>query len=196
VAAILKVALLQSGAQNISFDPIVSGGPNSANPHASPSDRPVGLGEYLLFDWGVSVEGYTSDITRTFPVGEIEFEMRRIYELVQDANAAGRAAVRPGVTCSEVDAAARRVIERGGYGERFTHRTGHGLGLQVHEPPYIVAGNEMVLEPGMTFTIEPGIYLPGRGGVRIEDNVVVTADGCESLTTFVRDWTPIPWSTD
>jgi Xaa-Pro dipeptidase len=192
VAAILKIALLEAGAQNVSFDPIVSGGPNSANPHASPSDRPVGLGEYLLFDWGVYVDGYASDITRTFPVGEMEPEMRRIYELVQEANAAGRAAVRPGVTCSQVDAAARQVIEQGGYGERFTHRTGHGLGLQVHEPPFIVAGNEMVLEPGMTFTIEPGIYLPGRGGVRIEDDVVVTRDGCESLTTFARDWTPIP----
>ncbi len=188
---ILQVALLQAGAQTVSFSPIVSGGPNSANPHASPSDRPVMPGEFLLFDWGAYVGGYASDITRTFPVGDMDPEMRRIYDLVQKANAAGRAAIKPGVTCSEVDAAARRVIEAGGYGEYFIHRTGHGLGLQVHEAPFIVAGNERVLEPGMTFTIEPGIYLPGRGGVRIEDDVVVTDDGGESLTTFSREWTPI-----
>lgn len=191
MASVLKLSLLAAGAENVSFDPIVSGGPNSANPHASPTDRPVRAGEFLLFDWGVYVDGYASDITRTFPVGEMESEMRRIYDLVQEANAAGRAAVKPGVTCGEVDAAARRVIKLGGYGECFTHRTGHGLGLQVHEAPFIVAGNERVLEPGMTFTIEPGIYLPGRGGVRIEDDVVVTEDGGESLSTFSRDWAPI-----
>jgi len=189
--SILKIAMLELGAQNASFDPIVSGGPNSANPHATPTDRPVQPGEFLLFDWGVYVDGYASDITRTFPVGQMEPEMRRIYELVQEANAAGRAAVRPGVTCSEVDAAARRVIQAGGYGDYFIHRTGHGLGLQVHEPPFIVAGNERELEPGMTFTIEPGIYLPGRGGVRIEDDIIVTEDGSESLTTLDRDWTPV-----
>ena len=191
IAAVLKIAILEVGAESVSFDPIVSGGPNSANPHASPSDRPVSPGEFLLFDWGVYADNYASDITRTFPVGEMESEMRRIYDLVLDANAAGRTAVRPGVTCSEVDAAARRVIERGGYGDYFTHRTGHGLGLQGHEPPFIVAGNDLTLEPGMTFSIEPGIYLPGRGGVRIEDDVVVTEDGCRSLTTFPRDWMPI-----
>ncbi len=191
IDALLKIAILESGAENVSFNPIISGGPNSANPHASPSDRPVNEGEFLLFDWGVYFGGYASDITRTFPVGEMESEMRQIYALVQEANAAGRAAVKPGVTCGEVDAAARRVIESGGYGGYFTHRTGHGLGLQVHEPPFIVADNDRILEPGMTFSIEPGIYLPGRGGVRIEDDVVVTEDGGESLTTFPRDWTPI-----
>lgn len=191
VAAILKIALLECGAENVSFEPIVSGGLNSANPHASPSNRPISHGDYLLFDWGAYVEGYASDITRTFPVGEMEPDMRRIYTLVQQANAAGREAVRPGATCSGVDAAARCVIEEAGYGECFTHRTGHGLGVQVHEPPYIVAGNDTVLEPGMTFTVEPGIYLAGRGGVRIEDDVVVTEYGCESLTTIIRDWMPI-----
>ena len=193
IESILKVAMLKTGAHSVSFDPIVSAGPNSANPHATPTDRPVGVGDFLLFDWGVYVDGYASDITRTFPVAanQMEPEMRRIYGLVQEANAAGRAAVKPGVTCSQVDAAARCVIEAGGYGDHFTHRTGHGLGLQVHEPPFIVAGNQMMLEPGMTFSIEPGIYLPGRNGVRIEDDVVVTEDGCESLTTFGRDWMPI-----
>lgn len=193
VASLLKLSILAAGSDDVSFNPIVSAGPNSANPHAHPTDRPVAehRAEFLLFDWGVYVEGYASDITRTFPIGEMEPEMRRIYQLVRDANAAAQAAVRPGATCDEVDRAARRVIVAGGYGDRFLHRTGHGLGLEVHEPPFIVAGNETVLVPGMTFTIEPGIYLPGRGGVRIEDDVVVTKEGCESLTTFTRDWTPI-----
>ena len=114
--------------------------------------------------------------------------MARVHEIVQAANAAGRQAARPGVSAESVDQAARAVIEEAGYGEYFTHRTGHGLGLEVHEPPYIVAGNDRVLEEGMTFTVEPGIYLPGRGGVRVEDDVAITADGCESLTTFPRGW--------
>lgn len=188
---LLKISMLEAGAENVSFAPIVSGGPHSASPHAHPSDRQVGPGEFLLIDCGVYVDGYASDITRTFPVGEMEPEMCRIYELVQEANARGRGAVRPGATCGEVDYAARRVIEAGGYGDQFIHRTGHGLGLQVHEPPFIVAGNPRMLKPGMTFTIEPGIYLAGRGGVRIEDAVVVTERGAEDLTTFGRDWTPI-----
>jgi Xaa-Pro dipeptidase len=112
--------------------------------------------------------------------------MARIYAVVQAANTAGRAAVRPGMTAEAVDQAARTVIEAAGYGPHFIHRTGHGLGLEIHEPPYIVAGNGQRLEPGMTFTIEPGVYLPELGGVRIEDDVVVTADGGESLTTFPR----------
>jgi Xaa-Pro dipeptidase len=191
IAGRLKLQILAAGADTLSFQPIVSAGPNAANPHAAPSDRPLQPGDFLLFDWGLYAGGYASDITRTFPIGEMEPEMRRVYEAVRQANAAGRAAVRPGATCSEVDAAAREVIEEAGYGRFFTHRTGHGLGLEIHEPPYIVAGNEQVLEVGMTFTIEPGIYLPGRNGVRIEDDVVVTRDGCESLTTMSRDWWPL-----
>ena len=190
IASRLKLQIMTLGADSF-FQPIVSGGPNAANPHASPGDRPLQSGDFLLFDWGAYADGYTSDITRTFPIGEMEPEMRQVYQVVRQANAAGRAAVRPGATCSEVDAAARRVIEQAGYGCFFTHRTGHGLGLEVHEPPYIVAGNKQVLEVGMTFTIEPGIYLPGRNGVRIEDDVVVTVDGCESLTTMSRDWSPL-----
>ena len=191
IAAQLKIAILEGGAENVSFDPIVSAGPNSANPHAAPGDRPVQSGDFLLFDCGVYFEGYASDLTRTFPVGEMEAEMHTIYEMVRRANAAGRAFARPGVTCAAVDAAVRRVIEEAGYGQYFTHRTGHGLGMQIHEAPYIVAGNERVLQPGMTFTIEPGIYLPGRNGVRIEDDVVVTAGGCESLTGYPRHWNPL-----
>ncbi|MBU0703884.1 MAG: M24 family metallopeptidase, partial [Chloroflexi bacterium] len=129
-----------------------------------------------------------ADITRTFAIGALESEMARVYEVVRAANAAGRAAVRPGIAAEEMDRAARAVIEEAGYGEYFIHRTGHGLGLEVHEPPYIVAGNERILQPGMTFTVEPGVYLPGRGGVRIEDDVLVTPDGVESLTTFPREF--------
>jgi len=132
------------------------------------------------------VGGYAADITRTFAIGELEEELARVYEVVRAANGAGRAAAGPGVVAEEVDRAARALIEEAGYGEYFIHRTGHGLGLEVHEPPFIVAGNGRALEPGMTFTVEPGVYLPGRGGVRIEDDVLVTPGGAESLTTFPR----------
>jgi Xaa-Pro dipeptidase len=191
IARQLKLEILAAGAEDLSFQPIVSAGPNAANPHASPSDRALQPGDFLLFDWGLYSRGYASDITRTFPVGKMESEMRTVYDVVRRANAAGREKVRPGVTCSQVDAATRSVIDEAGYGRLFTHRTGHGLGMEIHEPPYIVAGNEQVLEVGMTFTIEPGIYLPGRNGVRIEDDIVVTEDGCESLTTMSRDWRPV-----
>ena len=188
VAALLMTEMLRGGGEELSFPPIVVAGPNSVSPHATPSDRPIGPGETIVVDCGITVGGYAADITRTFAIGELEPEMARVYEVVRAANAAGRAAVRPGVPAEAVDQAARAVIEEAGYGEYFIHRTGHGLGLEVHEPPYIVAGNERILESGMTFTVEPGIYLPGRGGVRIEDDVVVTPEGVESLTTFPREF--------
>ena len=155
--------------------------------HHTPGDEPIQTGEPIVIDCGAVYGGYAADITRTFSIGELEPEMARIYEIVKAANAAGRAKAGPGVPAGAVDQAARAVIEEAGYGEYFTHRTGHGLGLEVHEPPYIVAGNQRMLEPGMTFTVEPVIYLPGRGGVRIEDDVVVTAEGSESLTSYPRD---------
>ena len=188
VAGLLMTEMLRGGGEELSFPPIVVAGPNSASPHATPSDRAIGPGETIVVDCGITVGGYAADITRTFAIGELELEMARVYEVVRAANAAGRAAVRPGVPAEAVDQAARAVIEEAGYGEYFIHRTGHGLGLEVHEPPYIVAGNERLLEPGMTFTVEPGVYLPGRGGVRIEDDVVVTPAGVESLTTFPREF--------
>ena len=191
VAALLKVEMLRAGGEEMSFSPIVVAGPNSASPHATPGDRPIQPGDLIVVDCGVTVGGYAADITRTFVVGELEPEMAHVYEVVRAANAAGRAAVGPGVPAEEVDWAARAVIEEAGYGEYFIHRTGHGLGLEVHEPPYIVAGNGRLLQPGMTFTVEPGIYLPGRGGVRIEDDVVVTPSGVESLTTFPRELTAL-----
>jgi len=187
VAALLKIEMLRAGGEGLSFPPIVVAGPNSASPHATPSERPIQPGDAIVVDCGATAGGYAADITRTFVVGELEPELARVYEVVLAANAAGRAAAGPGVPAEAVDQAARAVIEAAGYGEYFIHRTGHGLGLEVHEPPYIVAGNQRPLEPGMTFTVEPGIYLPGRGGVRIEDDVVVTPGGAESLTTFPRE---------
>jgi Xaa-Pro dipeptidase len=187
VQNILHVEMLRAGAQGQAFGSIVASGPRTASPHTSASDRVVQPGDLLLFDCGVSYRGYPADITRTFAVGEPDPEWVKIYEVVKKANAAARRYAGPGDKAEDVDRAARQVIDRAGYGEYFIHRTGHGLGLEVHEPPYIVEGNDMVLRPGMTFTIEPGIYLPGKGGVRIEDNVVITEKGCESLTSFSRD---------
>jgi len=188
IAAELVVQLLRHGSQpEFPFQPIVSGGPNSANPHAAPGDRPLQPGDLLVIDWGATVDGYISDITRTFAVGEIDPEYRKIHEIVQRANAAGRAAAKPGVPCAAVDIAARKVIEEAGYGEYFTHRTGHGIGMEAHETPYMRADNQRVLEPGMAFTVEPGVYLPGRNGVRIEDDMVITEDGAVSLTSLPRE---------
>src|SRR5450432_1128916 len=179
-----KMAELGSGGN--AFDPIILSGPNSALPHGVPSDRRLQAGELLLFDFGTTFEGYPADITRTFAVGSLDSELRKVYDTVLAANEAGIRAIRPGVTAQDVDRAARQVIVDAGYGKYFLHRTGHGLGLDVHEAPNMVEGNMQVLEPGMVFTIEPGIYLSGRGGVRIEDNVVVTESGVDVLTTFSK----------
>ncbi|MBN2502194.1 MAG: aminopeptidase P family protein, partial [Anaerolineales bacterium] len=189
IASELVGQLLRHGSDpDLPFFPIVSGGPeNSANPHAVPTDRALQAGDLLVIDYGANYEGYLSDITRTFAIGEISAELQKIYETVKQANAAGRAKVAPGVAAGEVDAAARAVIDAAGYGEYFFHRTGHGLGMEGHEPPYIRGDNQRVLQPGMTFTVEPGIYITGLGGVRIEDDVAVAADGCDTLTTLPRE---------
>lgn len=188
VASELTLQLLRHGSQpEMPFSPIVSAGPNSANPHASPSDRPLQSGDLLVIDWGATADGYVSDITRTFAIGKIEQELHEIAQIVAQANAAGRAAARPGIAAEEIDLAAREVIDRSGYGAYFIHRTGHGLGMEGHEAPYIREGNKRLLEPGMAFTVEPGIYLPGRNGVRIEDDVIITPSGAESLTDLRRD---------
>jgi Xaa-Pro dipeptidase len=133
------------------------------------------------------VDGYISDLTRTFAVGEVEDEFRKIHQVVMEANAAGRAAAQPGVPCANVDFAARTVIEKAGYGQYFTHRTGHGIGMEPHEDPYMRGDNLELLSPGMTFTVEPGIYLPGRNGVRIEDNMFITENGAECLSDMPRE---------
>ena len=188
LASELTLQTFRAGSDvELPFYPIVSGGPNGANPHATPSDRPLKAGELLVIDWGAAYAGYFSDITRTFATGEVDEELRRIHSLTVQANAAGRAAVKPGISAGDVDRAARAVIEAGGYGENFFHRTGHGLGMEGHEAPYIYSANDLILSPGMTFTVEPGIYLPGRNGVRIEDDMVVTETGGESLTYMDRD---------
>ena len=187
IANTLLLEMLGRGAESLPFEPIVLTGPKSALPHGAPGDRRVESGDLLLFDFGVNVGGYASDITRTFAVGMLDDELRRVYDVVKRANEAGCQAARPGVEIQEVDRAARKVIVDAGYGQYFTHRTGHGLGLEGHEPPFACEGDTTLLEPGMTFTVEPGIYLPGKGGVRIEDDVVITPDGCESLTTFDRE---------
>ena len=188
IAAELTLQLLRNGSDGeIPFAPIVSGGPNSANPHATPTDRALRDGDLLVIDWGASYQGYYSDITRTFAVGTPNKEELNIGQVVYQANSTARQAVHPGITAHQVDQAARAVIDTAGYGEFFTHRTGHGLGMEGHEEPYIRTGNDLILKQGMTFTIEPGIYLPGRNGVRIEDDVVVTEQGVESLTNLPRE---------
>jgi Xaa-Pro dipeptidase len=188
IANELVVNLLRGGSDaELPFYPIVSSGPNSANPHASPSDRRLQEGDLLVIDWGAAYHGYYSDLTRTFALGDVEEEYRLIHQLVLQANTAGRAAGKAGIRAGDVDRAARAVITAAGYGAYFTHRTGHGLGMEEHEPPYIFTENDLVLETGMTYTVEPGIYLLGRGGVRIEDNIVVTANGCESLSVLTRE---------
>ncbi len=188
IAAELSMQLLRQGSNpRLPFFPIVSGGPNSANPHASPSDRKLAAGDLLVIDYGANVDGYFSDITRTFAIGEVDPEYQKIAEIVLASNQAGHAAAGPGVLASEIDRASRSVIEAAGYGEFFFHRTGHGLGLEGHEEPYIRSDNDFPLAPGMTFTIEPGIYLPNRNGVRIEDDVYITEKGCNSFTDLPRE---------
>lgn len=187
VAAELQVQLLRAGSQGNAFSPLVVSGARSANPHFGPGDKLLEPGDVVIIDCGAVWNGYAGDITRCVALEPVPDEIVTIYELSRAANAAGRAAVAPGVPCEAIDEAARGVIERGGYGARFIHRTGHGLGLETHEPPYLVAGNSRPLQVGMTFTVEPGIYIPGLGGVRVEDDVLVTADGGESLTTFSQD---------
>jgi Xaa-Pro dipeptidase len=169
------------------FAPIVLFGERTALPHGEPSDRTLARGDAVLFDVGVSVGGYVGDITRTFVVAPVPEGFAAVYETVHAAAAAGRAAVRAGQAARTVDAAARGVIEAAGYGAFFTHRVGHGLGLETHEPPFLTSVNDAPLEPGMALTVEPGIYLPGRFGVRIEDDLLVEADGARVLTAFPRE---------
>ncbi|QTE01687.1 aminopeptidase P family protein [Streptomyces cyanogenus] len=166
---------------------IVGSGPNGANPHHEVGDRVIQPGDMVVLDFGGLKDGYGSDTTRTVHVGEPTEEERRVHDVVRAAQEAGFRAVGPGVACQEVDRAARAVIADAGYGEYFIHRTGHGIGVTTHEPPYMIEGEEQPLVPGMCFSVEPGIYLPGRFGVRIEDIVTVTEDGGRRLNNTTRE---------
>ena len=188
IAGLLSSQLLARGGEGISFGPIVLGGPKSALPHGVPDDRALGAGEYLLIDFGTSYRGYHCDITRTFVVGaEPDDQTRRVYEAVRLANERGVAACRPGTTLHDVHHACQDHLHEPEWSGYFKHRTGHGLGVDIHEPPSVMDGNHDRVEKGMVFTIEPGLYLHGWGGVRIEDDVWITEDGCESLTELPRD---------
>jgi Xaa-Pro aminopeptidase len=186
VAAELADLLRANGHEAVEFT-IVGSGPNAASPHHDAGDRHIRPGEAVVLDFGGFAHGYGSDITRTVVVGEPPEGFGEVYEAVRRAQQAAFEAVRPGVTCEDVDRAARVVIEDAGFGDRFIHRTGHGIGLETHEDPYIVAGNDTPLREGMTFSIEPGIYLEGRFGVRIEDIVAVAPDGARRFNEAPRD---------
>jgi Xaa-Pro aminopeptidase len=172
------------GAQRPSFDSIVAAGPHGALPHATPRDVEVVRGQLVVIDWGAELDGYCSDCTRTVAAGEPDEQARLVYELVLAAQIGGVRGVRAGAAAREVDGAAREVIEAGGFGERFGHGLGHGVGLEIHEGPRLSQRSEDVLAAGSIVTVEPGIYLPGEYGVRIEDLVAVTADGCEIHTSI------------
>ena len=182
VAAELEYAARQAGAEGMSFETIVAGGANSALPHWRASSQPIPNTGFVVLDFGVILSGYCSDMTRTVWVGKPDGKARAMYEAVLEAQLAGLEAVRPGATTGEVDGAARRVLQRAGLGSYFTHSTGHGVGLEIHEAPRLARGQKEVLQPGMVVTIEPGVYVPGKGGVRIEDMVAVTEAGHEVLT--------------
>ncbi|MGW0987069.1 aminopeptidase P family protein [Streptomyces sp. NPDC002486] len=186
VAADLDRLLRRHGHEQVDFT-IVASGPNGADPHHEAGERVIARGDMVVLDFGGLRDGYGSDTSRTVHVGEPTDEERRVHDLVREAQEAGFRAVRPGAACQDVDRAARRVIADAGYGEYFIHRTGHGIGVTTHEPPYMIEGEERPLVPGMCFSVEPGIYLPGRFGVRIEDIVTVTEDGGRRLNTTTRE---------
>ncbi|MFJ7101380.1 aminopeptidase P family protein [Streptomyces albogriseolus] len=185
VAADLAALLRRFGHSQVDFT-IVASGPNGANPHHEAGDRRIERGDMVVLDFGGLRDGYGSDTSRTVHVGEPTEEERRVHDLVREAQEAGFRAVRPGAACQDVDRAARAVIADAGYGEYFIHRTGHGIGVTTHEPPYMIEGEEQPLVPGMCFSVEPGVYLPGRFGVRIEDIVTVTEDGGRRLNDTER----------
>ena len=187
LARTVERLLDEAGGEGLPFDPVVAAGPNGARPHHTPTDRRIEAGDPVVLDFGTRVDGYPSDQTRTLVFGdEPSDRVRAVHEVVWEAQHAGVAAVEPGARAGDVDAAARTVIEDAGYGDAFVHRTGHGVGLEIHEEPYVASGSERRLEPGMVLSVEPGVYLDGAFGVRIEDLVLVTDDGCERLNRTPR----------
>lgn len=185
----LEHAMRRFGARGASFPPIVAAGARSALPHARPTQVPLSTAPFVLIDWGATgPRGYRSDLTRVLGTDKMPPKLEKVYRVVLQAQLAGVAAIRPGVNGSAVDAAARTVIEQAGFGKHFGHGLGHGIGLDIHEGPRLGPSSETELKPGMVVTVEPGIYLPGFGGVRIEDDVLVTREGCEVLTTVPKEF--------
>ncbi|WNS74579.1 Xaa-Pro peptidase family protein [Bacillus sp. DTU_2020_1000418_1_SI_GHA_SEK_038] len=187
IIAAIEFALKKKGVTQMSFSTMVLTGVNAASPHGTPGLTKIKKGDFVLFDLGVVVDGYCSDITRTVAYGDINDKQREIYDTVLKAQLAAVEASKPGVPCSEVDLTARKIIAEAGYGEYFPHRLGHGLGISVHEYPSLTETNPLLLEEGMVYTIEPGIYVPDVAGVRIEDDIFVTANGVEILTKFPKE---------
>jgi len=183
----LDYTMLRNGAEALSFETIVVAGENGSKPHGVPGDRKLQRGDLITFDFGAVVDGYHSDMTRTIALGKPSEQQREIYELVLAAQLAALAAIKPGAACKAVDAAARDVIKAAGHGEHFRHGTGHGVGLEIHEEPRLAPTSKDVLKPGMVVTVEPGVYLPGACGVRIEDMVVITETGYENLTKTTKE---------
>ena len=187
IAAKLQYDMLRFGAEKMSFDPIVVSGPNGSLPHGIPSAKQVQQGEFITMDFGCKYGGYCSDMTRTVAVGSVTEEMERVYQTVLAAQEAGIAAARAGVPGKAVDAAARSVIEEAGYGEYFTHSFGHGVGVEIHEAPNAASSNDKPLPAGAVISAEPGIYIPGKLGVRIEDVILITPEGCRNLTKAPKE---------
>lgn len=185
----LDDAMRSRGAVGPAYETIVASGPNAARPHARPTDRVLEPGDLVIIDAGAVVDGYRSDMTRTFVLGEPSAEVIAMIDLVTRSQAAGVAAVRPGVEAGAVDHACRSIIDEAGFGAAFVHGAGHGVGLDIHELPRVRPGSTAVLQPGHVLTVEPGVYVNGLGGVRVEDSVVVTAGGCRSLTRYPKDET-------
>ncbi len=192
IAALLEYEMRTRGASGTSFNTNVSARANGSKPHYRAGRTTTAAGRPLLIDWGAKYEGYCADMTRVFSFGRWAPKMREIYEIVLEAHLAAIDATAPGKTCAEVDLAARSIIENAGLGDRFGHGLGHGIGLDIHEAPRLARGQDTVLKPGMVVTIEPGIYLPGIGGVRIEDDIVITERGRRNLCTLPKD---LSWAT-
>jgi Xaa-Pro aminopeptidase len=183
----LEYQARQFGAKRMSFETIVAVGPRAALPHARPTGRRIGESDFTLIDWGVNEGLYMSDLTRMLATAKISPKLRKLYGVVLKAQLAGIDAIRPGATCEAVDRAARNVIEKAGYGKHFGHGLGHGVGLEIHEAPRLAQGQTRELKPGMIVTVEPGVYFPGWGGIRIEDDVLVTRTGHEVLTSVPKE---------
>jgi Xaa-Pro aminopeptidase len=188
LANLLEFQMREEGAKGCSFTPIVGVGPRAALPHGRPSDVQIGEAPFVLIDWGTNENLYMSDLTRVLVTGKPPAKLEKVYKVVLGAQMAAIEAIAPGKTCGEIDKVARDIITKAGFGKQFGHGLGHGLGLEIHEDPRFAVGNKTVLEPGMILTVEPGIYLPGVLGVRIEDDILVTKAGNEVLTSVPKEW--------